>query len=108
MRKSEWSEEICRKLEIDLDKLPKIVKATDIIGETTKDICDETGLPIGIPVCAGCGDVDAGFVGSNILRQGQAIDISGTANILSVNVGNFKYHRNFAAMKSPIDDSYYL
>lgn len=108
LEKSEWSEELMDKLEVDIEKLPKIVKATDIVGETTKKAADLTGLPAGIPICAGCGDVTAGFIGAGILNPGQAVDISGTANILGANINEFKFNKNIACIKSPINNSYYL
>lgn len=108
LKKSQWSEEICSKLELDINKLPRVIKATEIVGETTKKVKELTGLPEGIPVCAGCGDVAAGLIGSGILRPGQIMDVSGTANIMCVNLKDFKFHPNFSAIKSPISDSYYL
>ena len=95
-------------MKIDIDKLPKIIKSTDIIGTTTAGVKELTGLPEGIPVCAGCGDVVAGYVGSGVLESGEVADISGTANILAVNLGEYVVHKHFANIKSPINDSYYL
>ena len=108
LKKSEWADELCNKLEVDIGKLPKIIKSTDIIGTTTLGVKELTGLPEGIPVCAGCGDVVAGYVGSGVLKSGDVADISGTANILAVNLEDFVVHKHFANMKSPINDSYYL
>ncbi|MHB1347027.1 MAG: FGGY-family carbohydrate kinase [Candidatus Humimicrobiaceae bacterium] len=108
LKKSQWSEEILRKLELDINKMPKVIKATEIIGQTTKEVKELTGLPEGVPICAGCGDVAAGLVGSGILSPGQIMDVSGTANIMCVNLKDFKYHPNFSAIKSPISESYYL
>jgi xylulokinase len=108
LRSSTWSEELCKKLEIDIDRLPRIIKSTDIIGTTTSEIKEITGLNEGTPVCAGCGDVVAGYVGSGVLNSGEVADISGTANILAVNLEDFVVHKHFANMKSPINDSYYL
>ncbi|MHB1275602.1 MAG: FGGY-family carbohydrate kinase, partial [Candidatus Humimicrobiaceae bacterium] len=105
---SEWSDELIEALNIDMDKLPKIVKATDIIGVTTKKTAELTGLAEGIPICAGCGDVTAGFIGAGIIKPGQMADISGTANILGISVSEFKYDRNVACMKSPVQNSYYF
>jgi len=108
LKNSQWSEELCQKLQVDVKKLPKIIKSTDIVGFTSNKIKDLTGLPEGIPVCAGCGDVAAASVGAGIIKPGQMADISGTANILSVNLDKFIYHKHFANFKSPVDDSYYL
>lgn len=105
---SEWSDELIEALNIDIDKLPEIVKATNIIGVTTKKAAELTGLAEGIPICAGCGDVTAGFIGAGIIKPGQMADISGTANILGINVSEFKYDKNVACMKSPVSNSYYF
>lgn len=108
LEKSEWSTELLRKFKIDISKLPKIIKSTDIVGYTAKKISYNTGLPPGIPICAGCGDVVAGYVGAGVLNTGEAADISGTANILAVNLEDLVIHKDFANMKSPINNSYYL
>lgn len=105
---SEWSEELLGALDIDIDKLPKIINATDIIGITTKKTAELTGLVEGIPICAGCGDVTAGFIGASVIKPGQMVDISGTANILGISVNEFKYDRNIACMKSPVEERYYF
>ena len=51
-----WSEEICNILDFDVNKLPKIVKPTDIVGEITKKAAEETGLAEGTPVVCGTTD----------------------------------------------------
>ena len=51
-----WSEEICKILDFDVNKLPKIVKPTDIVGEITKKAAEETGLAEGTPVVCGTTD----------------------------------------------------
>ncbi len=111
LKKSEWSQELCDKLQIDIKKLPKIIKSTDIIGETTKKTSNDTGLPSGIPICAGCGDQAAGFVGAGILNTGQMVDVTGTACILGTCIDKYKYdkkNKTLACMKSAIGNNYYL
>jgi len=111
LEKSSWSEELCRALEVDGAKLPRIVKSTDIIGATTSAAHRDTGLPEGIPIAAGCGDQTAGFVGAGILDNGQIVDVSGTACILGVCVDAFRcdaQHKTLACVKSAVGDRYYL
>lgn len=108
---SKWSEELCEKLEVDLGKLPKIIKPTQIIGETSEKAFEDCGLPAGIPIAAGCGDQSAGFTGAGIFKNGAMADVSGTACILSINTRDFtfdKKNKTLACMKSSIGDSYYL
>ncbi len=111
MKKSAWSDELCEKLGIYQDKLPKIVKSTEIIGELSSSGARDTGLSPGIPICAGCGDQAAGFVGAGILSPGQMADVSGTACIFAVNVDRYTFdakHKTVACMKSAVGDQYYL
>ncbi len=71
---------------VDIGKLPRIVASTDIVGEVSRQAAAETGLAPGTPIAAGCGDQSAGFVGAGILREGQMVDVSGTACILGAGV----------------------
>lgn len=107
LKSSDWSPELCDEIGMDINKLPRILKSTEIIGETTDNISEMTGLCAGIPVCAGCGDVTSVFIGAGILAKGQAIDISGTANILAAFNDSFLSHKNLSCIRSPIGDEYY-
>jgi xylulokinase len=111
LEKLEWSQELCRRLGVDERRLPRIVKSSDIIGETTENASRDTGLPKGIPIAAGCGDQTAGFVGAGILRTGQIVDVSGTACILGACVDSYGYdgkHKTLACVKSALGGHYYL
>jgi xylulokinase len=111
LEKSSWSEELCRELDVEVEKLPRIVKSTDVIGTTTSAAARDTGLPEGIPIAAGCGDQAAGFVGAGILRSGQIVDVSGTACILGACVDSFRYdmkNKTLACMKAAVGSQYYL
>ena len=108
---SQWSDELCAKLDVDMRKLPKIVRSHAIIGETGRQATEDSGVPSGIPICAGCGDQAAGLFGAGILLPGQMADVAGTACIFAVNVGCFRHdtaHKTLACMKSAYGDSYYL
>ena len=111
LEKSEWSNELCKELDVDISKLPKILRSSEIIGEVTKKSSEDTGIPVGVPISAGCGDQSAGFIGAGIFDHGQLIDVSGTACILGVCIDKYKYdleHKTLACMKSALGDNYYL
>jgi xylulokinase len=106
-----WSEELCGAMGVELDKLPRIVSSTDIVGEVSRQAAAETGLAAGTPLAAGCGDQSAGFVGAGILREGQMVDVSGTACILGAGVADYRCdtrHRTLACMKAAIGGGYHL
>jgi xylulokinase len=111
LARSEWSDELCNKLDVDQSKLPRIVESSAIIGELSRQAAEDTNLPTGIPICAGCGDQAAGFFGAGILTPGQMADVSGTACIFAANVDHFTYdarNKTVACMKSAYGDNYYL
>jgi xylulokinase len=111
LEKMEWSYDLCKKLNVDMAKLPRIIKSSEIIGEVTKKGSEDSELPIGLPVVAGCGDQSAGFIGAGIIEKGQLVDISGTACILGVCMNAYKYdlkHKTLACMKSAIGNQFHL
>lgn len=81
IRESKWDEEICQTVGIPLDKLPKIVKPTEIIGKLSKDFAAKMGLTSGIPIVAGAGDFPAAAVGAGVCFPQQSGDIAGTASM---------------------------
>jgi sugar (pentulose or hexulose) kinase len=61
---------------------PTPVRSTDIIGEVNANAAQLTGLRVGTPVVAGCGDVPASALGVGALEDGDACCLLGT-NILT-------------------------
>lgn len=79
--KKEWSPEQLSILGIDPKYMPRIVKPWDIIGTLCAADAAETGLPAGIPICAGAGDTMESMMGSGILEPGRAVDVAGTCSM---------------------------
>ena len=106
-----WSEELCGAMGVDQGKLPRVVDSTDIVGEVSAQGAADTGLARGTPIAAGCGDQSAGFVGAGILREGQMVDVSGTACVLGASVADYRCderHGTLACMKAAIGGGYQL
>lgn len=80
----EWSEEQLAILGIDKGYLPKIVRPWDIIGVLSEEVAQETGCPVGIPICAGAGDTMQSILGSGILEANKAVDVAGTCAMFCV------------------------
>lgn len=66
-----WSKTLCGILELDVDKMPKIVKPTDIVGEITEDASKLTGLSKGTPVLCGTTDTVMEVFASGAVSKGQ-------------------------------------
>ncbi len=86
IRKMEWSEELSQTFDIPLDKLPRIVKPWEIVGELTAQEAEKLGLVKGIPVIAGAGDGMACSLGAGLTRPGICLDIAGTASAFYVSI----------------------
>lgn len=85
-----WSDELCRMMDLPLDKLPRIVKSSDIIGGICKTVAAATGLLEGTPIVAGSGDQPAGFIGAGITQPGRMADNAGTFPLIGFCANHFR------------------
>jgi xylulokinase len=76
----DWSDKILDKFEIDKSKLPKIKRSTEVAGRLNKRAADKLGLPEGLPLFVGSGDIAAGAIGSGAILQNQVQICLGTAD----------------------------
>jgi xylulokinase len=78
-----WSEEICNKTDVDMDRLPRIVEPWQKVGEVTDQAAADFRLAPGTVIAAGCGDTAAGALGAGIVKAGMVFDTAGTASVLA-------------------------
>jgi len=81
-KKKQWSDELLTALGVDKNKMPRIVRAFDMVGKLTSEMADKCGLPAGIPMAAGCGDTVASAFGAGVIESGTMLDVAGTASVL--------------------------
>ncbi len=67
---------------IPLNIFPPVYQSTSIIGTTNGN--EKLGIPNGIPVVAGTIDAWTNILGSGVINPGQAAEVSGTSEVLSV------------------------
>lgn len=79
IRRRTWSSAIASQLDVDIEKLPRIVGATEIVGALTREAADAFGLPEGIPLVAGGGDGQCAGAGTGVVREGRVLVNVGTA-----------------------------
>lgn len=84
-----WSKEICERVDVDMEKLPRIVEPWHIVGEVTETAAKTFNLAPGTIVAAGCGDTAAGALGAGIVRPGMLFDVAGTASVLAASTDTF-------------------
>jgi xylulokinase len=85
-----WSEELCQAMDLPVEKLPRIVKSSDIVGGIARDVAAATGLLAGTPIVAGAGDQSAGFVGAGITKPSRVGDVAGTYPVIALCTDEFR------------------
>lgn len=64
-----WSQDILSAAGLPVEKLPRIVRSTDIVGRVLPETADALGLLAGTPVVAGGGDGPCAGVGAGSVRE---------------------------------------
>ena len=72
-----------------LDRMPRIVPATEVVGHLTREAAAACGVAEGVPVAAGAGDQASGFVGAGLVDDGQLIDVAGTFPVFGICSGRY-------------------
>jgi xylulokinase len=85
-----WSDDVCRAIGISVDKLPRIVKSSEIIGSLGPEAAAATGLITGILIVAGATDEAAGFVGAGITKPTRWVDSNGTFPVIGLCTDQFR------------------
>ncbi len=81
--REEWSDELCGRFGLDMNKLPRIIDSCTIIGEVLDASAKEFGLAPGTLIAAGAGDTAANALGAGIVNPGMLFDVAGTAAVLA-------------------------
>lgn len=91
VKQKEWHKDILKISDLDERILPTVFEPTQVIGETTEALQNETGFPSGIPVVAGSADHIASSLavglkdeGDLLLKFGGAGDIMFVTNSLKM------------------------
>ncbi len=106
-----WSPELAELFDLPLDKLPRIVPATSIIGHLTAETGSQCGLDAGVPLVAGAGDQVAGCLGAGLVESGQLVEVAGTFPVLATCLDRFLADTRFGMLQplaGPLgDDQWY-
>lgn len=85
-----WSKEQLDILGIPIHMMPNIKKPWDVIGRLSEFYAKQTGLPEGIPICAGAGDTMQSMIGCGVPDMNQAADVAGTCSMFCIAVDEIK------------------
>jgi xylulokinase len=79
LQRREWAWEILDALNVRHDLFPPTFESTAVVGHVTPQAAEDTGLPVGTPVCAGGGDMACMAVGGGVIAPGMVSVTIGTA-----------------------------
>ena len=92
LRQRQWAVPFLSELRIPLEILPTVHESPDVVGTITAQAARETGLPRGIPVVAGAGDIGALAVGTGVTTTRTACTTIGTAGHMALYCDTFPKH----------------
>jgi xylulokinase len=79
LKKKDWTRWLFRMIGFDLNKLPELVRSTDIVGSLSTQAARELNLSEGIPVFGGCDDTQSAAIGSGASGNSDAHIYLGTS-----------------------------
>lgn len=89
MNTGKWNEEMCEKMGIPLEFLPRIVPSSEVVGVVTKKAALQTGLAEGTPVVAGGLDAACGTLGAGVIHAGETQEQGGQAGGMSICIDKY-------------------
>ena len=91
----QWSEVLCEKIGIDMEKLPPLHASTDVVGGLIHPDLIRMGIPRDTPVIIGGGDTACATLAAGVTKAGQVCVSVGTTNVLTICVDQPKFDKGF-------------
>lgn len=89
MHTGTWDEEMCKKLGIPFDFLPKIYECHEVVGYVTEEASKLIGLAVGTPVVAGGLDAACGTLGAGVIQPNETQEQGGQAGGMSICIDKY-------------------
>ncbi len=103
LKKKDWERMLFRISGIDINKLPPLVRSTDVVGTLSPEASSELGLPQTVQVFGGCDDTQSAAVGSGSTAEGDAHIYLGTSAWAGITTGKNLKHKNGAVVLQSAD-----
>lgn len=87
MRDNQWDDELISAVGLEPRIFPALLRSDQVAGRVTAAAADATGIPAGVPVATGAGDVAAGLVGMGGLTSDTLAVSLGTSVTLIATLG---------------------
>ncbi|MGE4282441.1 MAG: FGGY-family carbohydrate kinase [Clostridia bacterium] len=79
-----WDENICRTVDIDVEKLPPLISSDAVAGELISEDVMAIGLSRGTPVAMGGADTACSALAVGVIDHNQVFESVGTTNVITV------------------------
>lgn len=105
-----WSAHLLSRFDINAELLPEICNSTEIVGRLHADAAAELGLPSGIKIMAGAGDVTASALGAGTIEAEEPHLHIGTSAWSGAHISHRKVdvYNNIGSICSAIPGKYLL
>jgi len=103
LKKKDWERLLFRVSGFDINKLPPLVRSTDVVGTLSTEAAEEMGLPRTVKVFGGCDDTQSAAAGSGSTGEGDAHIYLGTSAWAGITTGKNLKHKNGAVVLQSAD-----
>lgn len=100
-QKEAWNEKLATAIGLPVEKLPRLYRSHEAVGEVTRRAAEETGLRAGTPVAAGGTDISSAALGVGVTKAGEAFYSMGTGSNLGVIIPTEQRLDEFRILKWP-------
>ena len=109
LNKKDWERTFFKISGIDVDKLPDLVRSTDLVGTLTQKAARELGLPESVKIFGGCDDTQSAAMGSGQTGHHEAHIYLGSSAWVGISTQkNYKFKNGVASLQSADPESSFL
>ncbi len=109
LNKKDWERTFFKIAGIEVDKLPDLVRSTDLVGSLTEQAAKELGLSASTKIFGGCDDTQSAAMGSGQTGDHEAHIYLGSSAWIGVSTQkNYKFKNGIASLQSADPKSSFL
>lgn len=100
-QKETWNPALAAAIGLPVEKLPRLYRSHEKVGEVTRKAAEETGLRVGTIVAAGGTDISSAALGVGVTKAGEAFYSMGTGSNIGIMIPTEQALDEFRILKWP-------